>query len=390
MGAGTREHVFGFLFGKRDEAAARRMKRTFDPENLSPEDRAQLIAGDGPAQAETEIGSGTPTGEPIIDPQTGQSLNPLLDGDRIAQLQGDPERQAPRPVTADEITQRARAKLDELEAQAQQEGGLTSDQEELAVFLRRNVGNPQALADFLGAELIEAPAQPNEPARQSNVIEPLTPPWVDQETGEVSIPTRDELRAALEAQMQAQFAADGTTVVDAEALAAAWQATGVDVSPTAIAQVARAIHKTFKPAEPPTGAEAPAPTATEPAPVQPAIPFPDAPPSSLADAANAIVANQSAPVPPADVQTIPENVSTSELTSSQNPESVTQPESPFTAEELAEDERQAGMPEPASGEGVGGKVEAARQELEQLESAHKRARGQEKRDLAQQVAQQKK
>lgn len=196
------------------------------------------------------------------------------------------------------VTRRAQAKLAELDALAAEDGGLTASEAELQTVLRRNVGNPAMLANMLDADLVAPaaqdqaqvpePQQPEAPSRavpptQAGIVAPLTPSWVNQETGEDAIPGREDMRAALESQMQAQFAAHGNTAVDAEAIAYAWQARGVDVSPTAITKVARAVRKTFTPA-----GNAPAnpenASASDPMRAQPAAtaePFQDANPESI-------------------------------------------------------------------------------------------------------------
>jgi N12 class adenine-specific DNA methylase len=213
-----------------------------------------------------------------------------------------------RQIAADEVTRRAQAKLAELDAWAAGEGGLTDAEAELQTVLRRNMGNPAMLANMLGADLAEPSAQdqaqvpepqPEEappravPPAQNGIVAPLTPSWVNQETGAVAIPGREDMRAALESQMQAQFAAHGNTALDSDAIAYAWQASGVDVSPTAITKVARDIRKGFTPATAaptaesagaPEVASAQSPEVAAPEPVRPAVPFPDAAPDSIAAA----------------------------------------------------------------------------------------------------------
>jgi hypothetical protein len=83
-------------------------------------------------------------------------------------------------------------------------------------------------APIVDAEPTAAPAE-TPPATtnasqpdQSQVAAPVTPPWVNPETGEQGPYTRADLRTALAQQMQAQYDAAGHVRIDPQSLSQAW------------------------------------------------------------------------------------------------------------------------------------------------------------------------
>jgi hypothetical protein len=82
---------------------------------------------------------------------------------------------------------------------------------------------PIGTSDDAAAAQAPAPRAPEAAAvDQSPVAAPITPPWVNPETGEQGDYTRDDLRNALAKQMQAQYDAAGHVRIDPQALSQAW------------------------------------------------------------------------------------------------------------------------------------------------------------------------
>ena len=121
----------------------------------------------------------------------------------------------------------------------------------------------RAVADAAASGAIPTATQPTAPAPRpapGGVVPPVTPPWVNEATGEVGHSTPDLVRQAVQRQMLAQYQTDGTTGINRNLLAEAW-----GVSAAGIGRAHRELQRTFDPEAMAQEMAAPAKARPEPA-----------------------------------------------------------------------------------------------------------------------------
>lgn len=127
-------------------------------------------------------------------------------------------------------------------AQARADYGLTPDVQR-AQAARNGEAPPVAAAGIADPNVAQPPAAAPAPAAQAGrqakaadagtadrrPVDPITPSWVNPDTGEVGVPTKDDLVGAIAQQMQAQYEASGILRINSGALADAWGVSANDV-----------------------------------------------------------------------------------------------------------------------------------------------------------------
>jgi hypothetical protein len=127
-------------------------------------------------------------------------------------------------------------------AQARADYGLTPDVQR-AQAARNGEAPPVAAAGIPDPNSAQPPAAAPAPAVQAGrqaqaadaatadrrPVDPITPSWVNPDTGEVGVPTKDDLVGAIAQQMRAQYDASGILRINSGALADAWGVSANDV-----------------------------------------------------------------------------------------------------------------------------------------------------------------